>query len=68
MTYGVLNDPGASLYSREALWREARHKPVPMCGACWESSRQVAVRYRPGLVVIDAVGPTPALQTAGGRA
>jgi hypothetical protein len=69
VTYGVLNDPGVSLYSREALWRESWNKPVPMCGACWESSRQVAVRYWPGLVVIDAVGlARTAPQAAGGRA
>lgn len=45
--------------------------PVPMCDACRDSSRQVAVRYRPGLVVIDATrdGPAPAAgQSAGGRA
>jgi hypothetical protein len=51
--------------------RESWHKPVPMCGACWDSSRQVAVKYRPGLVVIDATGdgPAPAAgHSAGGRA
>jgi len=69
VTYGVLNDPGASLYSREALWKEAWHQPYPMCGACWEHSRQVAARYRPRLAVIDATGPAPAAsQTSGGRA
>jgi hypothetical protein len=70
VTYGVLNDPGASLYARGALWRQSWHKPVPMCAACWDSSRQVAARYRPGLVVIDATrgGPAPAGQSAGGRA
>jgi hypothetical protein len=66
VTFGTLNDPGASLYSREALWRESWHKPVPMCAGCWESARQVAARYRPGLVVIDA-GPATA-QSSGGRA
>jgi hypothetical protein len=71
VTFGVLNDPFASYHSRGALWRESWHKPVPMCGACWDSSRQVAVKYRPGLVVIDATGdgPAPAAgQSAGGRA
>jgi len=68
VTYGVLNDPGASLYSRGALWRESWHKPIPMCGRCWESSRQVAVKYRPRLVVIDMTGTAAAAQPSGGRA
>jgi hypothetical protein len=70
VTYGVLNDPGAGYYDRRALWKEMWHKPVPMCGACWQSSRQVAARYRPDLVVIDATahGPAPAAaQSAGAR-
>jgi hypothetical protein len=57
VTFGTLNDPGASQYARGALWRECWHQPVPMCGGCWDSSRQVAVKYRPGLVVIDATAP-----------
>ena len=67
VTFGVLNDPGAGYHDRGALWRESWHKPVPMCGACWDSSRQVAVRYRPGLTVIDHTGPAAAAQTCGGR-
>jgi hypothetical protein len=67
VTYGVLNDPGASLYSREALWRESWQKPVPMCGACWEHSRQVAARYRPRLVVTDATRAPAVPQTSGSR-
>jgi hypothetical protein len=70
VTYGVLNDPAASYHSRDALWRESWHQPIPMCGACWDSSRQAAIRYRPALVVIDATrgGPAPAGQSSGGRA
>jgi len=67
VTFGVLNDPGASLYSRDALWRESWHKPVPICGACWDSCRQVAIRYRPRLAVTDAIGPAAAAQSSGGR-
>jgi hypothetical protein len=37
----------------------------PMCAACWEHSRQVAIKYRPGLAVIDHTGPAAA-QTSGG--
>jgi hypothetical protein len=71
VTFGVLNDPGAGYHHRGTLWRESWHKPVPMCATCWDSSRQVAVKYRPGLVVIDATGdgPAPAAgQSAGRRA
>ena len=67
VTFGTLNDPRASLYARGALWRESWHTPVPMCGACWQSARQVAVRYRPRLAVIDATSPAAA-GSCGGRA
>ena len=66
VTYGVLNDPAASYHDRGALWRECWHQPIPMCTGCWDSSRQVAAKYRPGLVVID-VRPAAA-PPAGGRA
>jgi hypothetical protein len=66
VTYGVLNDPGAGYHDRGALWRECWGQSCPLCGTCWEQNRQVAAKYRPGLVVIDnrpaAVPPT------GGRA
>jgi len=67
VTFGVLSDPGAGYHHRGALWRESWHKPVPVCAACWESCRQVAVKYRPGLAVIDATGPAAAPQSSGGR-
>jgi hypothetical protein len=53
-TFGTLNDPGAGYHHRGALWRESWGHSVPLCGTCWEQTRQVAVKYRPGLVVIDA--------------
>ena len=66
VTYGVLNDPGASLHSRGALWRESWGQSYPMCGACWNSSRQVAITYRPRLIVRDLTrqGPAPAASRA----
>jgi hypothetical protein len=70
VTYGVLNDPGASLYSRGALWREQWGMSYPLCGACWEQSRQVAIKYRPGLIVTDhtgTAGTAAAAQTSGSR-
>ena len=68
VTYGVLNDPGAWYQDPGALWRESWHKPVPMCAACWASSRQVAVKYRPGLAVIDAAAAPVAPLVCGSRA
>jgi len=70
-TYGILNDSGASLYSCGALWRECWGRSYPLCGACWEHSRQVAIRYRPALVITGTTpdGPAPAApQPSGGRA
>jgi hypothetical protein len=70
VTYGVLNDPGACYHAPGALWRESWHKPVPMCGRCWQSPRQVAVTYRPRLAVTDATadGPAPVgSHPSGGR-
>jgi hypothetical protein len=66
VTYGMLNDPGASLYARGALWRECWGRSYLLCGACWDQSRQVAARYRPALVVIDITpdGPAPAAPQA----
>jgi hypothetical protein len=68
VTYGVLNDPGSSLYSRGALWRECWGMCYALYGACWESSRQVALKYRPRLVGIDATGAAAAPKPSGGRA
>jgi hypothetical protein len=69
-TCGTLNDPGASLYVRR-LWRECWGRSSALCGAYRHSSRQVAARYRPALVVIDTTPdrPAPAApQPSGGRA
>jgi hypothetical protein len=52
-TYGTLNDPGAGYHDRSALWRDCWGQSCPLCGTCWEQNRQVAAKYRPGLVVID---------------
>jgi hypothetical protein len=66
MTCGVLNDPGAGYHDRGALWRESWHQPIALCPACWDSSRQVALKYRPGLVIID--NRAAAAPLTGGRA
>ena len=36
---------------REALWLEAWGKSYPMCGRCWDATRQVAQARRPGLII-----------------
>jgi hypothetical protein len=57
VTYGMLNDPGACLYARQALWRESWGKSVPMCAACWNDTRQVAMKYRPRMTICDLTRP-----------
>jgi hypothetical protein len=71
VTYGVLSDPGASMHSRDSLWPTSWGTSVPMCAACWDLTRQVVVKYRPGLVVTDITRDSPAPvagQTSGSRA
>lgn len=68
VAFGILSDPGAGLYSREAMWRECWRRSRPLCGACWQSCRQVAARCRPGLAVTGATrAPASPQITAGGR-
>ena len=67
VTYGVLNDPGASPHNRAALWPESWGHSVPMCTGCWEQARQVAVKYRPGLVIRGLTGPAAGAQPPMGR-
>jgi hypothetical protein len=65
MTCGVLNDPAASYHDRGALWRESWHRPIPLCAGCWDSCRQIALEYRPGLAVCDRTAsatPRPPLE------
>ena len=68
MTFGVLNDSGAGYQDRRTLWRDSWHLPVPMCGACWESARKVAVKYWPGPVVIEAAQRASPAESSEGRA
>jgi len=49
------------------LWREQWGRGYPLCGTCWEQTRQVAATYRPRLVVIDA-SQVAAPPVAGGPA
>jgi hypothetical protein len=68
VTYGMLNDPVAGYCHPQALWRECWRQSYPLCGACWEQSLQVALKYRPRLVIIDSTGSAAAAWSCGGRA
>jgi hypothetical protein len=57
VTYGVLADPGFRINDRSALWPECWGVSYPGCADCWKASRQVAVKYRPGLVIRDLSAP-----------
>ena len=57
VSYGVLADPGASPHSRDALWPESWGGSYPMCAACWDDTRQVAVKYRPRLAISSPATP-----------
>lgn len=50
VTLGQMGTPGQY---REAVWLECWGRSYPMCGPCWEATRQVAGSRRPGLVITD---------------
>jgi hypothetical protein len=41
---------------REAVWIECWGKSYPMCGPCWDATRQVAQARRPALVITGTAG------------
>jgi len=47
----TLGQMGTPDQHREALWLEVWGKSYPMCGPCWQATRQVARACRPGLVI-----------------
>jgi len=66
---GTLGQLGTAHRYREALWMQSWHKSYPMCGLCWQATRQVAQARRPGLVITDTTLPQPGKQAprAAGR-
>jgi hypothetical protein len=38
---------------RDALWLDSWGRSYPMCGECWDNTRQVALARRPALVICD---------------
>jgi hypothetical protein len=67
VSYGVLNDPGTSPHSRDALWPESWGLSCPMCAACRDDTRQVAVKCRPRLVIRDTTRSPATPQPSRGR-
>jgi hypothetical protein len=49
----TLGQMGTAEQHREAMWMECWGRSYPMCGPCWEATRQVARARRPGLVITD---------------
>jgi len=51
VTFGTL---GTAACNNDALRPETWGRSYPMCAECWEATRQVAQRHRPGLVITGA--------------
>ena len=51
VTFGTL---GTAAWASDALWPETWGHSYPMCAECWDLTRQVAQRHRPGLVITGA--------------
>lgn len=54
VTFGQLGVPGTP---RDAFWPESWGRSYPMCGQCWEPTRQIAAKARPHLVITGPVQP-----------
>ncbi len=42
---------------RQALWPDCWGRSYPLCAACWQTTRQIAARTRPHLVIKDLTCP-----------
>ena len=47
----TLGQMGTPDQRRAALWLECWGRSYPMCGPCWDATRQVAQARRPGLII-----------------
>ncbi len=54
VTFGQLGTTWA-----EALWPDAHGRSLPMCGPCWQATRQAAENHRSNLAIHDTTGPPP---------
>jgi hypothetical protein len=50
VTFGQL---GSEPWQPESLWAETWGRSYPMCQPCWDTTRQVALKTRPHLVIRD---------------
>jgi hypothetical protein len=55
----TLGPMGTADAYRQALWMEAWGQSYPMCGPCWQATRQVAASHRPGLVITGTTAAPP---------
>jgi len=49
----TLGQIGTAEQHRQAVWMQCRGRSYPMCGPCWDATRQVAQAHRPTLVITD---------------
>jgi hypothetical protein len=56
VTFGAL---GTAAWDKNAVWPDAWGHSYPMCCECWDHTRQVAQRHRPGLIITDTHPPHP---------
>jgi hypothetical protein len=56
VTFGAL---GAAAGDKDAVWPDTLGPLLPLCGECWDITRQVTQSHRPGLVITDTRPPRP---------
>ena len=54
VSFGQLGVPGTP---RQAFWPEVWRRSYPMCAGCWETTRQIAGKARPHLVIRGTTRP-----------
>jgi hypothetical protein len=61
VTIGAL---GTAAWDKDAVWPDTWGHSYPMCHECWDHTRHVAKRHRPGLVITDTQPPGPSTHPA----
>jgi hypothetical protein len=56
VTFGAL---GSAAWDKDAVWPDTWGHSYPMCGECWDTTRQVAQARRASLVITDTRPPHP---------
>jgi hypothetical protein len=52
----TLGQMGTAEQHRQAVWMQCWGRSYPMCGPCWDATRQVAQARRPALVITGTTG------------